>query len=197
MPTTPTPILRLAPGPDRADPPAPLPIGVMVDIAEGLASARPLWEPALDIADDRRGHIRLIATDSYEAWLITWPSGHGVDLHDHGGSAGVIAVAEGELVEVEAAGDGSFRRAAVPAGASRVVPPDRVHDVLNIGPTAAVSIHVYAPPLETMTFYDAAGITPVRTERVFPEEPAVSVREASRSLHPSARVPFTAPVRGG
>lgn len=161
---------------------------ILVDIAEGLLDARPLWEPALDVAPDRRGHIRLLATEVYEAWLITWPVGHGVELHDHGGSTGVIAVAEGHLVEIQANGGGSFRRAEVAEGHTHVVPADRIHDVVNTGTRAAVSIHVYSPPLKEMTFYDPVGTHPIRTERVYPEEPAVSPRTASRSLHPSSRL---------
>ena len=165
--------------------PQPLPTDVLVDIAAGLATARPLWEPALDVAPDRRGHVRILATDAYEAWLITWPVGHGVDLHDHGGSTGVIAVAEGSLVEIDALGDGSFTTTRVDAGNTHVVPPERVHDVINTGTAPAISIHVYSPPLTSMTFYDPDGVGEVRTQVVFPEDPALAPSVAAQALHPS------------
>jgi hypothetical protein len=45
-----------------------------------------------------------------------------------------------------------------------------VHDVVNAGDEPAVSVHVYAPPLVAMTFYEVAGdaVRPVRTEAVPP-----------------------------
>jgi hypothetical protein len=49
-----------------------------------------------------------------------------------------------------------------------------VHDLRNPGPAPATSIHVYAPPLASMTYYghDADGtLRPGRTERVRPGRP--------------------------
>ena len=48
------------------------------------------------------------------------------------------------------------------------VPSHRVHEVCNLGPTDAVSIHVYSPRLTAMTFFDHRDerfLTPLRTER--------------------------------
>jgi predicted metal-dependent enzyme (double-stranded beta helix superfamily) len=39
------------------------------------------------------------------------------------------------------------------------------HDVVNDGPEVALSVHVYSPPLSSMTFYDDADVA-VRTELV-------------------------------
>ena len=38
-------------------------------------------------------------TESYEAWVIVWPPGGKIDLHDHGGSEGAIVVVSGSLLE--------------------------------------------------------------------------------------------------
>ncbi len=42
---------------------------------------------------------RLSVTDCYDVWLLGWHSHQGVDLHDHGGSAGGFVVLQGELLE--------------------------------------------------------------------------------------------------
>ena len=47
----------------------------------------------------QRWYHRLAATDEYEVWLLTWLPGQGTDLHDHGGSAGALAVVSGEVTE--------------------------------------------------------------------------------------------------
>ena len=39
------------------------------------------------------------------------------------------------------------------------------HDVVNEGPGPAMSVHVYSPPLTTMTFYGHDD-EPVRTETI-------------------------------
>jgi hypothetical protein len=42
-----------------------------------------------------------------------------------------------------------------------------VHEVWNPGPSDAMSVHVYSPPLSTMTFFDHDGdhfLEPLRTE---------------------------------
>src|SRR4051812_38244434 len=105
---------------------------VLREIAAGLAAAEPFWRQALEVHPDARGHVRLVATDAYEAWLITWPSGQGVELHDQGGSSGAIAVAEGELVELVALGAHRFGRTVLPAGRTHHVAADSIHDVLNV-----------------------------------------------------------------
>ena len=53
-----------------------------------------------------RDWARVVATDTFDAWLIRWPTGGAVEMHDHGGSAGVIAVLEGELTELRPSTEG-------------------------------------------------------------------------------------------
>lgn len=154
-----------------AHPAAPTPAA----LAEALAGRPDLWQHHVEHADGHRTHERLAVGDGWEAYLITWPSGHGVELHDHGGSSGAVAVVEGELVELVArqggrAGPGRLARVPLATGTVRRVSGRRIHDVVNAGPVPATSIHVYAPALSTMTFYDD-DLRPVRTERVYPEAP--------------------------
>ena len=99
--------------------------------------------------------------------------------------AGALTVVEGRLVEVEGV-LGCPRRRVLPVRGRRTFGTELVHDVVNIGPGEATSIHVYSPPLTSMTFYDPVTLTPVRTEPVAAESPALIVDPASL-LHPARR----------
>jgi hypothetical protein len=90
-------------------------------------------------------------------------------LHDHDDSAGAVVVVDGELVETLVAhqADGSVttttRRMAT--GTSWSMGRRHVHDVVNDGSTPAVSVHVYAPRLTSMTHYriDGGALEALRT----------------------------------
>jgi hypothetical protein len=146
----------------------------LLEVAAGLAAtARLLGPPAPPPAT--RSWVRLCSTDEFDAWLISWPPGGAVDFHDHGESAGAFVVLHGALVELEPGEvDGALQRRALPSGARRAVPRGAVHDVVNESAVPALSVHVYAPPLRTMTFYDPEDLEPARTVMVDPEPPAVA-----------------------
>lgn len=49
------------------------------------------------------------SSQDFEAWVIGWPPGGAIQLHDHGESGGAVLVVQGELVEsVSSASCGSF-----------------------------------------------------------------------------------------
>src|SRR5580698_6525136 len=66
-------------------------------MAEGLATIARGW-PGMAGATGRRWEL-LAASDTFEAWVIGWPPGGTIELHDHGDSAGAVVVVDGELVE--------------------------------------------------------------------------------------------------
>lgn len=108
---------------------------------------------------------------SFEAFVISWPTGGSIELHDHGGSAGVVVVAAGDLVETTArpGPDGGVvtTTRSLPPGSHVVFGPGHVHDVANHGRGPALSVHVYSPVLSSMTYFeqrDDAGLVPVRSE---------------------------------
>jgi predicted metal-dependent enzyme (double-stranded beta helix superfamily) len=103
-----------------------------------------------------RGYTRLLASEWYEAWLVAWAPSGALDLHDHGGSAGAVHVLRGELSELytDLVDRHPLRPRTVGAGHDLLLPPTRVHEVWNAGPAVALSVHVYAPPISTMTFFD-------------------------------------------
>ena len=126
---------------------------LMQDIAEGLA--RSVSAEQLPPGSERRW-IRLLGTRSYDAWLIGWPPGTGLDLHDHGESSAALCVVSGVLDEqhlrAEAAGGVVTRR--LGAGDSLSFNSAHVHAMYNSNDVDAMSVHVYSPPLSTMTFFE-------------------------------------------
>ena len=112
--------------------------------------------------------MRLLADAHTEAWLLGWPAGERIELHDHGGSSGAFCVVKGRLVETFVRpGDDHVRQRRLRTGWVVGFGPEHVHDVTNGGTTQALSIHVYSPRLTTMTFYDHrsdGNLEAVRTE---------------------------------
>jgi len=125
---------------------------VLVAIAAGLAEVSSPSDLRPGGTTSERQYERILATDTYEAWLIHWPAGTGLDLHDHGDSGGAFAVVDGELDETTIDGDRARMRR-VPAGSHSSFGAGQVHGVANTGQRPATSVHVYSPPLESMNFY--------------------------------------------
>lgn len=143
----------------------PLPADVLADLASRAARhlARSTPEPVA--YPGGRWHIRLRVTDHYDVWLIGWGVQSVVELHDHGASAGALAVMHGTLVEHTPRAAGGMRRQTLAPGGVHGFEAGHRHDVVNEGPAVALSVHVYSPPLSSMTFYDDADVA-VRTELV-------------------------------
>jgi quercetin dioxygenase-like cupin family protein len=185
--STTTTATRTDPSPSSTTP-APLPPEALVEIAKGIA-ASPLWAQHANHDDDRRP-VRLLATPSYEVWVLGWITGQSVELHDHGDAAGAIVVTEGALTEIVGPGPiDDATRITLPAGAVRAIPVGLVHDVLNLSSAPATSIHVYSPPLSTMTFYDPIDGHAVRIDDIDPEHPVLDPNDATRVLHPARLQP--------
>jgi predicted metal-dependent enzyme (double-stranded beta helix superfamily) len=165
----------------------PLPAHVLADIAAGFAAARPLWDSTVRHDPDGRRPVRLIGTERYEVWVIGWTTGQNVRVHDHGDSTGAFVVTEGELTEVLPSGSGGVVERTLGSGRLRHLALGTVHDVVNRAVEPATSIHVYSPPLATMTYYDAETLDPVQTEAIDEERALLDDRASSYVLHPSQR----------
>ena len=117
-------------------------------IAEGIAAGDPAaFVPA---GTDRRWGI-VIATEVYEAWVIAWPSGTGLAMHDHGGARAAVRIVSGRLRE-RFRSDGSVQLRWLDAGAGHVLSAEHVHEVINVHDVEAISVHVYSPPIGDMGF---------------------------------------------
>jgi hypothetical protein len=156
----------------------PLDLAILSDIAAGLACSCSMTRDGQDEFEgierkgrDLRRFARLLHTAGYEVWLIAWEAAADLELHDHGGSQGAFQVVDGALVEAHSdlVEPAPLQTLLIGAGEGREVTPTRVHRVWNPGPERAVSVHVYSPPLSSMTFYDDQPgnfLTPLRTDFV-------------------------------
>ena len=143
-------------------------------LAATLALAPQYWAPLVDYRSDERWTALLdpatmagavpapLREDLARAqvWLLSWLPGQGTGLHDHGGSAGALAVVRGRLSEEVGARQGATE---LTAGRVRHFGPHHVHRVANSGAEAAVSVHVYTPRLTVMNTYRIEGRLLVRT----------------------------------
>jgi hypothetical protein len=128
----------------------------LIDLAQAIARAEDYWRPLVHHYDADRWFVRLYGTLEVEAWLLTWTEAQGVELHDHGGSSGAVLVAEGSLTEdyCDLTSPAPLRRAVWPRGSVHAFGASHVHDLRNTDAEPATSIHVYSPPLTSMTFYE-------------------------------------------
>ncbi len=147
MPTLLAPLLELEDDVVALDP------GVLRAIASGLAAVTPSWEVRTGDVPQERQYERLLSTPVYEAWVICWPAGTALDLHDHGGSAGAFTVVAGQLDETTIDDDGELSVHRYEFGETATFGPKLVHGVQNCGALLATSVHVYSPPLDVMNYY--------------------------------------------
>jgi hypothetical protein len=137
---------------DQAEPA--LPIQALFEIAGGLARVQQ-WVP-LEAGGNAGAprSIRLLATASYDVWLITWPSGSGIASHDHGGVHSVMQLVDGELLErfVEHPDERNPGVRRLTKGQSSLSRGSFAHSLENRSLDDATTIHVYSPPLVQTNF---------------------------------------------
>lgn len=133
-----------------------------VRVALSYATDRDSWRHLLRYDPDERFATLIERTDTDEIWLLSWLPGQRTDLHDHGDTSGAFTVISGKLTEVVARGSAVAEPETQPealdihelsVGQSRVFGPGYVHQVTNVGPDPAVSIHVYRYGGRTMRSY--------------------------------------------
>lgn len=145
-----------------------------------------LWDDLIDdVGTERDKHLVARAPD-WELWLLGWRQGHSVEFHDHGGSHAAITVLRGSLVEVTLVGRGSASRILAP-GDVHLVGAASVHDVVNLRPQDAWSLHAYSPRLRAMSFYDPVTHRVERVESVAPVEPLFEPAVLDRAPTPGPR----------
>jgi len=174
----------VAPAPAPAPTAATRPTGAAA-LAVSLSLRPDVWSSLVEYRDESRWthlldpEVAAAALDeslhpelaSAQVWLLSWLPGQGTPLHDHGASAGAFAVARGTLTERVVAqrrtGPPQQNTADLTAGRVRHFGPHYVHQVVNTVSEAAVSIHVYTPPLRLMNTYRVGpdGLVRVGTER--------------------------------
>jgi hypothetical protein len=128
-------------------------LNLLQDYVAETAELLPVAEPGLA----GRRYDLLELTDELEIWAIHWPQGEGLELHDHGGSVGALWVLAGSLEEHYIRPDRTLARRSLVAGGGAAFGPTYIHDVVNVQAAPATSIHAYAPPMASMTFFRPDG----------------------------------------
>lgn len=101
-----------------------------------------------------RTYHQLCLDDHLEAWLICWNDGNDTGFHDHDLSHGAVGVAAGRVREETLALGGDPVVREVGAGSVFSFDATDIHRVLHIGDEAAVTLHLYSPPLRRMGAYE-------------------------------------------
>jgi hypothetical protein len=139
-------------GPDVGVAPLEL-LGLVQRYVESLADVLPRASHDLSA----RSYELLELTDDLEIWAIHWPRDQGLELHDHGGSLGALWVVDGALEEHSLGRGGGLIHRTLEVGGGSAFGPSHIHDVVNTGAVPATSVHVYSPPMASMTFYRQEG----------------------------------------
>ncbi len=123
----------------------------------------------------------------YELIVMCWPANVGSPIHDHGGSRGFVKVLRGSLniqsytvLESDHAAQVALlqqigERALTSGEIERTTPSADVHAV-GAGARDAVSLHLYAKPLETFRVFNLGHRSYVETGCGYDIAPAVQVR---------------------
>jgi rhodanese-related sulfurtransferase/mannose-6-phosphate isomerase-like protein (cupin superfamily) len=156
---------------------APTAVGTLESLTE-LASCLALaaeswWASGFEQDQSSRTGLRVMATDAYDVWLLNWPADTEISPHGHGDSDAAFAVVSGELKETRWQ-DGRRETRAVRRGECVAVGRGVVHEVRADG-VEAVSVHVYAPPLARMEFFDDQAERVLLVEPVDPRLDSVVV----------------------
>jgi uncharacterized RmlC-like cupin family protein len=172
----------------------PLSFGALRSVAAGVARSQSPLPPADDEAGAPRS-LRLLATDLYDVWLVTWPPGSSRDFHGHGPVRSVLHVMDGELVEIfsddgeaQAAGSRLLRE-----GDAFCATPSFVHDLANQSEAEATTLHVYSPPLSSLTPVDPPAVA--ECDRLRTLAARHRFRQAANDQGPALRLPPLALVR--
>lgn len=139
------------------------------DLARRYASDPAAWPTPPRFDPQRRWYSRLHVDAEHEAWLLTWLPGQSTGLHDHGGATGAFLVVTGTVTEDVVGPRRSPRLVAreYPAGRVRSFGHRHIHRVYNAGTEPAVTLHVYAPGLTSMSQYEVVDgeLRLLRTDR--------------------------------
>lgn len=109
-------------------------------IARAFAADRGRWAKFLRYDPDERFATLVESSDGQEIWLMSWLPGQLTDHHDHGDATGAFTIVSGVLTEHVLHRGTTL---SLSPGQSRVFGPGYAHEVHNLGPDPAVSVHVY------------------------------------------------------
>ncbi|MFM8270480.1 MAG: cysteine dioxygenase [Pseudomonadota bacterium] len=121
--------------------------------------------PFIHFRDDTYGRNLVYRNEFFELAVLTWLPGHRTPIHDHANQRCWMMVESGELVfknYESPTSDSSKLRALGPAetikSGNQVYIDDGlgIHSITNASPKPAVSLHLYAGPIDSCKIYNEA-----------------------------------------
>jgi cysteine dioxygenase len=141
----------------------------LLDLAARLDLSAELVDAHLFFDAERYARNLVLRTPVLELLVLCWLPGQQTLIHDHGRSVNAIRVHGGELTSrLFSAADGEPARMtteeAVSSGGMASLDRTQIHQLANTSQEKLVTIHMYSPPLTTITAYstESAERTPVR-----------------------------------
>jgi rhodanese-related sulfurtransferase/mannose-6-phosphate isomerase-like protein (cupin superfamily) len=141
------------------------------------------WLDRVRLRTEHRWFERLYHGPDYDIWAISWMPGQSTGFHDHGESSGAFVVAAG-ILEEHRPGEETF---AIHPGLPRAFGPEYAHDVRNVSPAPAVSIHAYSPPLSEMNEYELEGSQLIPREHASERAERLDLEWRTQRLQPVGR----------
>ena len=128
--------------------------GQLQALLERVREAPELWQGRVRFDEADRVSVSIGGNEHLEVWLICWNEGQSSGMHDHDASHGAAVVVEGQLREDLLGPGGPVASATFGEGACMLFPAGHIHDMTQVGPTRAVTLHAYSPPLQYVGRYD-------------------------------------------
>jgi cysteine dioxygenase len=130
----------------------------LIDLVTGLELPPELVEAHIQFDAERYARNLILRTQAFELLALCWFPGQQTLIHDHGSSVNAVRVYRGNLTSrLFAAPDGRPARMTdvdiVGPGGLAAVDRHHIHQLANPGPEELVTIHVYSPPLRTISTY--------------------------------------------
>lgn len=128
----------------------------LIDMVTDLELPTELVESHIQFDAERYARNLILRTQAFELLALCWFPGQQTVIHDHGGSVGAVRVYRGNLTSrLFTAPYGKPARmtdvdVVAPGGLAAVDRHD-IHQLANPGPDELVTIHVYSPPLRTIS----------------------------------------------
>jgi hypothetical protein len=140
-------------------------------------------DPAAHVRPGARERIYelLWRTEHSEAWLVSWSEPRNTGFHDHDGSNGAVLVLEGRITEEPLVIEGPPQVSEYRAGEALSFDGRRIHRMHH--DPAAVTIHLYSPPIRRIGSYDVIDGALVRSpgspDEESPETPGLDAALSS------------------
>ena len=108
-------------------------------------------------SEEKYQRIRLAKSTEYELLLLCWLPGQSASFHDHGSSECLMSCLNGHLVETTSAlgKAGCTQKQLLEAKEVRCLAGSDIHKVENCSDFGAISLHLYAPPINRCGIYCA------------------------------------------